>query len=205
VSVKSIHRGLLSALAVSVLVLAAPGLARPPKPIVASFSPKTGSYGTRVTIVGSHLARATVLFNGNQATTVTVNRFGTRAIATVPVPDDEDGVVTGPIAVLTPGGATQTAASFKLVQQNTAPYQFPQPRIVAFTPSLGEPGTKVTVTGAGFGGATSVAFAGVEATTYTVPSDTRISTTVPAKAKTGKIIITTAGGTATSLSSFRIG
>ena len=61
------------------------------------------------------------------------------------------------------------------------------------------------VTGAGFGGATSVTFAGVEATTYTVPAATRISVTVPAKAKSGKIGITTAGGTATNSSSFTIG
>jgi hypothetical protein len=202
-------RGALTVLAVVALVVAGSALAgtarKPPKPTITAFSPKKGTYGTKVTITGAHLAGATVLFNGNQAASVVVNATGTRVTATVPVPDDEDAVVTGPIAILTRGGATQTTAIFTLAQQQRGPYVFPQPRILGFTPSHGRSGTKVIITGVGFGGATAITFAGVEAASYTVPADTKISATVPANAKTGKISITTAGGTATSSSSFSIG
>jgi hypothetical protein len=204
VSFRTIHQGLLSAAGVSALVLASPALARPPKPVVTSFSPKRAPYGAKVTIVGSHLARATILFNGIQAASVTVNRSGTRVTATVPVPEDADEGVTGPIGVTTPGGATQTHARFTLVQPKVAPVAYPRPRIVGFTPPQGKPGTRVTVTGEGFGGATAVTLAGVKAI-YTVPTEMKIVMTVPAHAKSGKISITTVGGTATSSSSFRVG
>jgi hypothetical protein len=204
----SVRRGVLAALAVVALIAAGSSLAaavnRPLKPTITGFSPKRGVFGTKVTITGTHFGGATVLFNGNQAASVAVNRAGTRITATVPVPEDEDAVVTGPIAVLTHGGATQTVASFRLVQQQSGPYVFPRPRITGFSPSHGKPGTKVTVAGAGFGGATAVTFDGVSAKAYTVPSDARIAATVPARAKTGKITITTAGGTASSAASFAI-
>jgi hypothetical protein len=53
-------------------------------------------------------------------------------------------------------------------------------------------------------GATKVTFGGVAATSFTVVSNTEVTATVPTGAKTGTIVITTPGGTATSATSFSV-
>jgi hypothetical protein len=65
-------------------------------------------------------------------------------------------------------------------------------------------GASVVITGQTFTGATIVTFGGVKATSFTVDSYTQITATVPTGAKTGKIVITTAGGTATSSAKFTV-
>jgi hypothetical protein len=77
------------------------------------------------------------------------------------------------------------------------------PTISGFTPTSGPVGTSVTVTGSGFGGATAVTFNDAAAT-FGVDSDTQITATVPAGATTGKIAVTTPGGSATSAMSFTV-
>jgi hypothetical protein len=49
-----------------------------------------------------------------------------------------------------------------------------------------------------------VTFGGVKATVKSVDSYTQITATVPAKAKTGKIQVTTPGGTADSPTAFTV-
>jgi hypothetical protein len=49
-----------------------------------------------------------------------------------------------------------------------------------------------------------VAFGGVKATLFTVNSDTQVTATVPAGAKTGKIGIVTKGGAAVSSGTFTV-
>jgi len=61
----------------------------------------------------------------------------------------------------------------------------------------------VTINGTNFGGATAVQFNGTSAT-FTVTSATTIQTSVPAGATNGPLSVTTAGGTATSGSSFTV-
>jgi len=51
---------------------------------------------------------------------------------------------------------------------------------------------------------TKVTFGGVKATSFTVGSDRQLTAIVPSGAVTGKISITTAGGTATSSGTFTI-
>ena len=65
-------------------------------------------------------------------------------------------------------------------------------------------GTSVTITGTDLTGATKVTFNGIAAT-YTVVSSTTITTKVPSGATTGKIAVTTKGGTATSTATFTVG
>jgi hypothetical protein len=62
----------------------------------------------------------------------------------------------------------------------------------------------VTITGVSLKQASKVTFGGVKATTFTADSDTQVTATVPTGAKTGKIAITTPGGTATSSAIFTV-
>ena len=75
------------------------------------------------------------------------------------------------------------------------------PVIKSFTPASGPVGTSVTITGTDLLGATKVTFNGTAAT-FTVVSSTSITTKVPTGATTGKIAVTTQGGTATSTATF---
>jgi IPT/TIG domain len=71
------------------------------------------------------------------------------------------------------------------------------PTITSFSPTSGPVGATVTINGTNFTGATSVKFNGVSAT-FIVNSATKITATVPTGATTGRISVTTPGGTATS-------
>jgi galactose oxidase-like protein/concanavalin A-like lectin/glucanase superfamily protein/IPT/TIG domain-containing protein len=79
----------------------------------------------------------------------------------------------------------------------------PAPAITSFSPTSGEVGSVVEVTGTNFTGASAVTFNGVAAQ-FSVVSDTRITATVPMGAATGRIRVTTAGGTATSAQDFTV-
>jgi len=114
----------------------------------------------------------------------------TRIDTTVPT-----GATTGKISVTTPGGTATSAVT------GLPP---PSPTISSFTPTSGAVGTGVTITGNNFTGATAVKFNGTAATSFAVVSNTRIDTTVPTGATTGKISVTTPGGTATSASDFTV-
>ena len=74
----------------------------------------------------------------------------------------------------------------------------PWPSIMSITPTSGPVGTTVTITGFDFTGTTAVRFGGVDATEFTVDSDTRITVTVPTGAVSGPVTVVTAMGTATS-------
>ena len=78
----------------------------------------------------------------------------------------------------------------------------PAPRVTAVSPTLGPAagGTKVTITGAGFTGATRVSFGGTAAASFTVSSATSITATSPA-AGAGMVDVTVAnpGGTSAAV------
>lgn len=65
-------------------------------------------------------------------------------------------------------------------------------------------GAQVTINGTGFSGATSVKFNGTAASIPPSHPSTQIVTNVPANATTGKITVTTPGGTATSAANFTV-
>jgi hypothetical protein len=75
--------------------------------------------------------------------------------------------------------------------------------ISSFNPTGGKVGDPVTINGTSFTGATKVTFGGVKAS-FTVKSDIEIHTSVPTGAKTGRIQVTTPGGTATSATDFTV-
>jgi hypothetical protein len=116
----------------------------------------------------------------------------------------------GPITVTTPGGSATSATSFTYKPPTASSAASGKhiavtvkPRIVRFAPTHGRPGTKVTVTGAHFGGALVVLLGGVKA--KFTSATTKIVATVPGHARSGKISVTTKGGTAVSSASFRVG
>ena len=72
----------------------------------------------------------------------------------------------------------------------------PVPVITSFTPTFGNNGTSVIITGTNFTGTTSVNFGGVQATSFSVSNATSISAIVGSGAS-GDVKITTPSGTAT--------
>ena len=77
------------------------------------------------------------------------------------------------------------------------------PTITSFSPTSGNVGTSVTITGTNLTGVTAVRFNGVTAT-FTASTATSVTATVPTGATTGKITVTTPGGTATSATDFTV-
>ncbi len=162
-----------------------------PAPVISSFAPTSGVVGTSVTLTGSHFTGATaVAFNGTAAS-YTVNS-DTQITTTVP-----SGATSGPVSVTGPGGKATSSSSF------TVTVSAPAPVISSFAPTSGVVGTSVTLTGSHFTGATAVAFNGTAAS-YTVNSDTQITTTVPSGATSGPVSVTGPGGKATSSSAFTV-
>jgi hypothetical protein len=78
------------------------------------------------------------------------------------------------------------------------------PTISSFTPTSGLAGTQVTIFGSDFGGASQVTFNNVAASSFSVQSSSEVRATVPAAATTGKIRVTTSGGTAVSSGDFTV-
>lgn len=158
-----------------------------PPPTITGFTPIHGVIGTTVTVNGSHFTGATgVSFNGTPAVTFSVVT-DTQVTAVVPA-----GTTTGHVSVTGPGGVASSVAVFTVL-----------PKITSFTPTSGIQGTHVTIHGSGFTGATTVVFHGKSAL-FSVVNDTTISATVPAGATTGRIFVTTPGGTAASSGFFSI-
>jgi hypothetical protein len=161
-----------------------------PSPTITSFTPTFGLVGTVVTITGTNFTGATVVsFNNVAATVFTVNS-ATQVTATVPT-----GATTGAVRVTTPGGTATSAADFTVLLP---------PTITSFSPTSGQVGTSVVITGTNFTGTTVVSFNNLGASAFTVNSSTQITATVPLGATTGLIRVTTPAGTATSATNFLV-
>lgn len=143
--------------------------------------------GVAVQILGDNLTETySVAFAGE----TTSFRAGSDTVLRAQVPQDAvDGYVT--VTYVT-GAQVQTVNPIHIM-----------PMIVSFSPTSGAAGTQVQIDGGGFAGATQVTFGGVNAT-FRVVSPTQIVATAPPGANTGKIVVTTPNGTATSKKKFRI-
>jgi uncharacterized repeat protein (TIGR03803 family) len=148
----------------------------------------SGKEGAKIGILGQGFSSSSVVkFGGTHATTITLT--GTTFIrATVPA-----GALTGWVTVTTGTTTLTSAKTFKVL-----------PTITSFTPESGPVGTSVTITGMGLKQTTKVTFNGKSATTFTVDSDTQVLADVPTGATTGKIAVTTKGGSAKSATSFTV-
>jgi CSLREA domain-containing protein len=156
-------------------------------PKVNSFTPTSGKVETAVTISGLNFIGTTaVSFNGVNATTFSIIS-ATSVKANVPL-----GAKTGPVSVTTPDGSGSSATNFTVLSG-----------ISGFAPASGPVGTTVTVRGSGFTGATAVKF-GTANASFTVDTDSIITTVVPAGAITGKISVTVPTTTFTSVANFAV-
>ncbi len=153
----------------------------------ASLQTTSGKEGAKINILGQGFASSSVVkFDGIEATTVT--RSGTTFLtATVPA-----AALTGPVTVTTGKTTLTSAQTFKVT-----------PTFTSFSPPSGPVGTLVTVNGTGLTQTTKVTVDGKSAA-FTVVSDIEITATVPTTATTGKIAVTTKGGSATSATSFTV-
>jgi uncharacterized surface protein with fasciclin (FAS1) repeats len=161
-----------------------------PQPAIASFAPTSGTTGTNVTITGTNFTGATAVKFGNIAAT-SFNIVNATTITAV-----VGAGATGDVSVTTAGG---TATKGTFTYTTTPPAG--APTITSFTPTSGTTGTSVTITGTNLTGATVVKFGTANATSFNVVSATSITAVVGSGA-TGKVSVTTPGGTATSTGDF---
>jgi molybdate transport system substrate-binding protein len=83
------------------------------------------------------------------------------------------------------------------VKDGFLPLTAPVPTIASLKPAAAKRGATVTLTGTNFNGTTSVTIQGVPAK-FKVASQTKLTLTVPTKAKSGTVTVTSPAGTATS-------
>ena len=158
-----------------------------PTPSITSLSPTSGVVGTSITIAGTNFGftqgSTTVTFNGTSATPASWNAVS----IVVPVPN---GATTGNV-VVTVSGVASSGTSFTVL--NT-------PVISNLSPTAGQVGASVTITGINFGspqGTSTVSFNGTAATPSSWTA-TSIVVPVPAGATSGPISVTVGSQTAYS-------
>jgi uncharacterized repeat protein (TIGR03803 family) len=153
---------------------------------VVSTLTSAGKVGKTIEILGQGFTGTTGVSFGGTPAAFTASS-DTYLVATVPV-----GALTGSVIVTTPGGTLTSNKQFRVT-----------PQIASFSPPSGPVGTSVVIMGVSLTQATKVTF-GAKAANFTVNSDTQVTATVPTGATTGKITVTTPGGTATSATSFTV-
>jgi hypothetical protein len=156
-------------------------------PTIGAISPLVGAAGTSVTVTGRTFVGVTSVKFGAAASAFST-LSSTTIRANVPL-----AATSGPISVTTTGGTATSVEIFTV-----------QPKINSVSPAMGKIGALITITGAGFSGATEVSFNGVKATSFTVVSPTLIRANVPLGATTGNVRVTTPSGTATSAGNFTV-
>ncbi len=156
-------------------------------PFISLVNVTSGAEGAQVGILGQGFSSKSVVeFGGTKATTTKLTGT-TYILATVPT-----GALTGDITVTTGSTVLSTTASYKIT-----------PTYKSFTPPNGPVGTVVTFNGTGLAQTTKVTIDKIS-TSFTVVSDSEITAAVPAGAATGKIVVTTKGGSVTSSTNFTV-
>ncbi|MGC2327757.1 MAG: choice-of-anchor tandem repeat GloVer-containing protein, partial [Candidatus Sulfotelmatobacter sp.] len=147
----------------------------------------SGKEGAKIGILGQGFGSSSVVeFGGVAVTTITLTG-STYISATVPA-----GALTGAVTVTTGATTLTSSRTFKVL-----------PTLISI-PASASVGTPVAITGTGLTQTTKVTFGGVKATSFTVNNDTQVTADVPTGAKTGKIAVTTEGGSATSKTNFTV-
>ncbi|WP_405575361.1 IPT/TIG domain-containing protein [Streptomyces sp. NBC_01167] len=159
-------------------------------PTISTINPSQGptTGGTTVTLTGTGMTGSTaVRFGTTNATSFTV--VSATQISAVSPPRAAGAAA---VIVVHPTGNSNSVTFTYVVAQ--------VPVVTGVAPSNGPTsgGTSVTLTGTGFTGATTVTFAGVPATSFTVNSATQITAVTPAgSAGAAVVTVTTPGGVST--------
>ncbi len=163
-------------------------------PTVTGISPSKGptSGGTSVVITGTNfIDGATIVYFGTASATISVNS-STQITATSPA----EGSGTVDITVVTDSGTSATSTADQFSYYTT-------PTVTSVTPTDGPAvgGTSVTIVGTGFTDATTVKFGSTAVSSFTIVSDTVITTTSPGGSPgIVDITVTTPGGTSSTSS-----
>jgi hypothetical protein len=161
-----------------------------PLPSVKSVTPTSGPVagGTTVTITGSNFTNATSVSFGSTTTSNFTVDSDTQITALSP-----QGSGTVDVTVTTPNGTSAKSQADQLSY-------IPPPTVTGINPASGPTtgGTKVTITGSNFTGATSVSFGTTATNNFTVDSDTQITVVSPAGSGTVDVTVTTPEGTSTA-------
>jgi hypothetical protein len=167
-----------------------------PVPVVNSVGPTSGpaAGGTTVVLVGTGFTGATaVTFNGVPATNVVVSS-DSRLTATSPA----QNAGTYDVKVTTAGGTSAPSSADQYTYVGTSKV----PAVSSISPTSGSSagGTSVTIRGTNFTGATQVHFGTVAASSFSVSSSTKITTTAPAEsAGAHDVTVTTPNGTSATV------
>jgi len=155
-------------------------------PRFVKFVNRVGAVGATVSILGAGFSTASsVTFNGTPASFHVISD----SYMTATVPSGE----TGLISVTTSAGTLFSSSIFKVA-----------PKITAISPVSGKVNSSVVITGTGLIQASAIKVGKGKVTSYTVNSDKQLTITVPATATTGKITVTTPGGSAASSAVFTV-
>jgi uncharacterized repeat protein (TIGR03803 family) len=144
-----------------------------------SLMATSGKAGQTVQILGQNFLGATLVKFGSGSASFTA-ASDTYMTAVVPA-----GGSTGSVTVTTSSGTFTSSKMFKVI-----------PAINSFSPTSGTVGSQVVLAGTGLTQTNKITFGGVKATSFTVNSGTQVTVTVPVGALTGKIVVTTPGGSA---------
>lgn len=109
-----------------------------------------------------------------------------------------------PVTAIASGSTTVTVSLNGASVASQVDVALPVPTVTGFSPTSGQPGTSVTITGANFVNVQTVRFNGVLAPTFTVTNATTLTALVPPTATTGPIAAMTLAGTGTSAGSFTV-
>ncbi|HEY0378931.1 MAG TPA: IPT/TIG domain-containing protein, partial [Pyrinomonadaceae bacterium] len=160
------------------------------------FTPNTGPVGTEVTIYGTGFSAVAsqnvVKFNGTAATVVSATT--TKLVTKVPT-----AATTGPISVTRSASTATSSTSFVVGNLKS-------PTITSFTPTIGVPGTAVSITGTNFRTTPTDNFLRFNVTDSlpTSATATTLKATVPTNVGSGRISVTTVFGKGTSNGDFFI-
>ena len=164
-------------------------------PTVSGLSPLAGAPagGTLVNVVGTGFTGATTVdFGDRAASSITVN-----SASSITATSPAQGPVTTDVIVTTPVGVSATSAADKFIYEAV-------PTVSSLSPVAGTPsgGTAVTITGSGFGAASTVSFGGVLASSFSVVSSSEITVSSPSSAAGSiDVTVTTPVGTSASTAS----
>jgi uncharacterized repeat protein (TIGR03803 family) len=156
-------------------------------PFISLVNVTSGAEGAQVGILGQGFTSSSVVKFGGTPATTTTHTGSTFIRATVP-----PGALTGDVTVTTGSSVQSTLFSYKVT-----------PTFKSFSPPSGPVGTVVTLNGTGLTQTTKVTINTISAS-FSVVSDSEITATVPAGATTGKIAVTTKGGSVSSSTSFTV-